>query len=96
MADGRVEGDNLICGVHGWDYRLESGVSEYQNKEVLHRFSGWIEDDRVWVEEDEVAAFRLAHPQPYKRSEYLGLYQDVHSTPEEPHNATIQRLAREG
>jgi nitrite reductase/ring-hydroxylating ferredoxin subunit len=20
MADGHVAGDNLICGVHGWDY----------------------------------------------------------------------------
>ena len=25
MADGRVDGHNLICGVHGWDYRLDTG-----------------------------------------------------------------------
>ena len=29
MADGSVEGRNLICGVHGWDYRYRTGVSEY-------------------------------------------------------------------
>jgi len=22
MADGHVDGHNLICGVHGWDYRI--------------------------------------------------------------------------
>ena len=31
LADGRVEGANLICGVHDWDYRLDTGVSEYNN-----------------------------------------------------------------
>ncbi|MGR3660319.1 MAG: hypothetical protein ACU0CA_03900 [Paracoccaceae bacterium] len=27
MADGFVRGRNLICGVHNWDYRLDSGVN---------------------------------------------------------------------
>ena len=35
MADGHVDGENLICGVHYWDYRLDTGVSEYNNEEVL-------------------------------------------------------------
>ena len=35
MADGSVDGDNLICGVHGWDYRLDSGISQYNNKITL-------------------------------------------------------------
>ena len=30
MADGYVSGDNIICGVHHWDYRLDTGVSEYK------------------------------------------------------------------
>ena len=28
LADGHVEGHNLICGLHDWDYRLDTGVSE--------------------------------------------------------------------
>ena len=24
LADGHVSGSNLICGVHGWDYRLRT------------------------------------------------------------------------
>ena len=31
MADGHIDGHNLICGVHGWDYRIDTGVSEYDN-----------------------------------------------------------------
>jgi len=98
MADGHVEGDNLICGLHGWDYRYDTGVSEYDNSEALARFPTRIdaEADEVQVDASEVAAWAREHPQPYDRDAYLGLYQDPTGTPAEPHNARIQRLAREG
>lgn len=98
LSDGHVEGDNLICGVHYWDYRIDSGVSEYANKEALHRFRAWIdpEADAVYVDADEVAAWAEENPQPYRRDEYLGTYQDVHGTPEEPNNRYVQELARDG
>ncbi len=96
MADGSVDGHNLICGVHGWDYRVDTGVSEYNNAEVLEKFEAWIEDGKVWVDEEEIGAWEVANPQPYRRDDYLGLYQDVHGAPEEPHNSLIQQLAREG
>ena len=32
MADGHIDGRNLICGVHGWDYQYETGVSEYAER----------------------------------------------------------------
>ena len=35
MSDGHVEGNNLFCGVHNWDYRIDSGVSEY-NLSLIH------------------------------------------------------------
>lgn len=98
LADGHIDGPNLICGVHGWDYRYDTGVSEYNNHEVLHRFAAEIdaEADAVWVDESEVAAWAVENPQPYRRDEYLGTYQDVHGTPEEPFNHHIQALARDG
>jgi methylamine---glutamate N-methyltransferase subunit C len=97
MADGHVEGQNLICGLHQWDYRLDSGVSAYSNGEALQKFGSWVEDGQVWVDADEIAQWALAHPQPFDRSAYLGVYADTsHGTAEEPHNALIQRYAREG
>jgi len=96
MADGHVEGNNLICGVHGWDYRLDTGVSEYNNAEALHRFAVWRDGDAVCVSGGELRAFALAHPQSYNRDEYLGLYADIHGAPEEPFNTHIQTLAKKG
>ena len=98
LSDGRVEGPNLICGLHDWDYRLDSGVSAYSNHEVLHKFDAWIdhEADAVMVDEAEIAAWAEAHPQPYDRSVYLGAFDDVHGAAEEPFNARIRALARSG
>jgi glutamate synthase domain-containing protein 2 len=100
MSDGHVEGENLICGVHGWDYRIDSGISEYNNAEVLQKFNSWIEPTDgelcVLVDADEVAAWQSRNPQPYNREEYLGLYADVHGAPEEPHVNLIQELAKHG
>ena len=96
MSDGYVDGDNLFCGVHHWDYRLDSGVSEYNNEEALHKFTAWVEDDSVLVDENEIRQFQAKHPQPYNRNEYLGLYQEHHNSDEEPHNGYIQSLAKKG
>ena len=98
LADGSVSGQNLICGVHGWDYRWDSGISEYKNDEALHKFNAWIdtEDDAVYVDEFEVRAWEQDNPQPYDRESYQGLYADVHGGPEEPHNHYVQELARNG
>ncbi len=93
MSDGHVDGPNLICGVHGWDYRLDTGVSAYDNSEALHRFESWIDDDGVFVDEAEIEAWHDDHPQPYDRDAYLGLYEDVHGGDAEPYNARTRRLA---
>ena len=97
MADGFVRGKDLICGVHNWDYRLDTGVSAYANDEKLPKFSAWIEGDEVLVDEDEIAAWAEDNPQPFDRDAYLGLYADTsHGTAEEPLNGLIQQYARDG
>ncbi|MFT5585147.1 MAG: glutamate synthase domain-containing protein 2, partial [Cognaticolwellia sp.] len=83
-------------GLHGWDYRLDTGVSAYNNAEVLNKFTSWVEDGQLFVDEEEIAAWEKANPQSFDRETYLGQYQDPHGTPDEPHNAHIQQLAREG
>ncbi len=96
MADGYIAGDNLICGLHGWDYRYDTGVSEYNNSEYLDQFASWIEDDGVWVDQEEILTWERAHPQPYNRNAYQGTYQDPVGTPDEPHVKLIRKLADEG
>ena len=92
LADGFVDGENLICGLHHWDYRIDTGISEYNNAEVLPKFKSWIEGGKVLVDQDEIAAWEKEHPQPYQRDTYQGLYVDVHGDPVEPHVGLIQRL----
>ncbi len=103
MADGFVDAnDNLICGVHNWDYRIDTGVSEYNNAEVLKKFTSWVEKDgalgerKVWVDEEEIAAWAQANPQPFDRDAYLGQYQDTHGEDAEPYAALIRQYARDG
>jgi len=96
MADGYVDGDNLVCGVHYWDYRIDSGVSEYKNSETLPKFNAWVQDGQVWVDEDEIRAWAREHPQPYDRNAYQGAYQDPHGTADEPHVKLIRSLATDG
>jgi len=96
MSDGFVEGHNIICGLHNWDYRIDSGISEYNNSETLARFSAWIEAGQVLVDEDEILEWERSHPQPYNRSSYQGAYQDPVGTPDEPYVGLIRQLASNG
>lgn len=96
LADGSIVGDDLVCGVHGWDYRFDTGVSAYKNDEVLEKFAAWVEDGGVFVDGDEIAEFERAQPQPWDREAYQGAYQDPHGTPDEPHVKLIRQLASDG
>ncbi len=96
LADGYVDGDNLICGVHKWDFRVDTGISEYDNDEALPKFSSWVENDCVYVDEEEIAEWEKEHPQPFDRDAYQGLYADTNGTDAEPHVSFIQELAKNG
>ncbi len=98
LSDGFVDGHNLICGVHNWDYRYDTGVSEYNNEEALQKFTSWIDtqNNAVYVDEEEIRNWAEKNPQPYNRDAYLGLYEDVHGGPEEPFNNYVRELARNG
>ena len=96
MSDGTVEGQNLICGVHGWDYRVDTGVSEYNNKEVLNKFEHFIEGDSLLINENEILEFEKEHPQPFNRDDYLGAYADTHPENTEPYTGYIKELSKNG
>jgi len=96
LADGYVDGDNLMCGVHFWDYRIQTGISEYNNDERLPTFNSWVDGGDVLVDADEIKAWHEDNPQPFQRDAYLGQYADTHPAAEEPHTGLIQNLAKQG
>ena len=96
LADGYIEGNNLICGVHNWDYRFDTGVSEYNNDEVLYKFAAIIKGDDLYIDENEILSFEKSHPQPFQRDQYLGIYADTHPEATEPYTLYIKELAQNG
>lgn len=96
MADGHIEGENLICGVHGWDYRIDTGVSEYNNAEALYKFTSKVENGWIWIDEKEVDEFLVKHPQPFNQDDYLGQFADTHPESTEPYTGYIKELAKNG
>jgi methylamine---glutamate N-methyltransferase subunit C len=96
LADASVRGDDIVCGVHGWDFQYRTGISAYNPTERLHRFSAWIEDGGVWIDLDEVDTFLVDNPQPYDRDSYQGAYQDFSGTSVEPHVKAIREMASHG
>jgi glutamate synthase domain-containing protein 2/nitrite reductase/ring-hydroxylating ferredoxin subunit len=96
MSDSSVQGDDLVCGLHGWDYGYRTGISSYNNTERLHKFSSWLDGDDLMVDADEIAEWEQDNPQPYDLGAYHGKFQDIHGTPDEPHVGLIRTLAAEG
>ncbi|MEM7369233.1 MAG: glutamate synthase-related protein [Bacteroidota bacterium] len=96
LADGHIEGHNLICGLHNWDYRMDTGVSEYEPKEKLQKFPASIHEGYVYIDRADVIAFEEIIPPRFHRKEYLGSYADTHPEPEEPYSLYIKELAQHG
>jgi len=96
LSDGFVRGDDLVCSLHEWDYRFETGVSAYDNSEALPKFFATVKKGKVFVDEAEIAAWAEEHPQPFDRDAYQGLYADTHPEEEEPFVQQIQELANHG
>ena len=96
LADGRIEGDDLLCGLHGWDYRIDTGVSAYNNSEVLQKFTSMLEGGDLVVDRDEILRFKMRHPQPFDPDVYQGYFRDPHMVVEEPFVMYIHELAANG
>jgi len=96
LSDGFVEGDNLICGLHNWDYRVDTGISAYEPNERLYKFKEVIYDSHVYIDEEEVKSFEVEVPSRFHDDVYLGNYIDTHPEDTEPYTNYIHDLARNG
>lgn len=96
LSDGYVEGQNLICGLHKWDYRMDNGVSEYEPSEKLQKFPAAIFEGKVYVDRADVVAFEEKVPSRFNRDEYQGTYADTHPESTEPYTLYIKELAQHG
>ena len=96
LGDGRVEGDLLVCGVHGWRYDSESGVSPVNPAVALTTFPAWVSDGVVYVDEASVAEFQRRAPAAYEDDGYQGRWITPADSSEEPFVTQIHELAAHG
>ena len=89
LEDGHIEGQNLICGVHGWDYRYDTGISEYDNSEQLEKFSAWIDEaeDAVYVDAAEIREWNEDNPNEYDEYDVDDHGVDDHEPDADAHDA---------
>ncbi|MFL7867764.1 MAG: cytochrome P450, partial [Anaerolineales bacterium] len=64
LSEGHLEGGNLVCRGHGWQYDCASGVKVEDKDICLHRFSVKVDKGKVLVDRDEVAAWASEQNQP--------------------------------
>lgn len=96
MSDAHIQGDTIVCSLHGSHYNYKTGINPRYITHNLQKFKAWIEDDFVYVDLEEIQAWEEKHPQNIKRDQYQGLYTDSQSAPEEPHNKFLLELAKNG
>ena len=68
LGDGTMNGPNVICPLHQWDYDVRTGVSRYNPTEYVAVYPVKVEGDTVFVDAGAVP------PKPRLEDEYLGLW----------------------
>lgn len=96
MSDGHLEGGLLVCGVHGWRYDADTGVSPVNPAVTLTKFPAWVTGDEVYVDQAAVADFARANPQAYGDDGYQGRWIKPSDTAEEPFVTAIHEFATHG
>ncbi|GAA3052084.1 MULTISPECIES: glutamate synthase-related protein [Actinomycetes] len=96
LADGHLEGQHLVCTLHGSTYDSETGRNVRFKGADLQSFTSWVEGGTLYVDASEVRSWRQENPQPFDRSRYQGTYAPTKGIDAEPHVASIQSLAERG
>ena len=96
LADGRVEGDLVVCGVHGWRFDSETGLSPVNPAVTLTTFPAWVSDGEVYLDESAVTEYRRAQPAMHADDGYQGRWVKPADSADEPYVTQIHELAAHG
>jgi len=65
LGDGTLQGENIVCPLHGYDYDLHSGISRFDVTERIGVYPVRIHRGEIQVDADEVPALPVAHDEGY-------------------------------
>lgn len=68
LGDGTMDGANVICPLHQWDYDVRTGISRWNNSERVATYPVRVIEDAVMIDADSVP------PKPRFETEYLGMW----------------------
>ncbi|NLG55074.1 MAG: Rieske 2Fe-2S domain-containing protein, partial [Rhodococcus sp.] len=72
LGDGHVDGNLVVCDVHGWRYDVDTGVSPVNPAVALATFPVWVRNGGVYVDQTAIAEFAAANAQSYGDDGYQG------------------------
>lgn len=96
LADGHMEGEHLVCTLHGSTYDAETGRNIRSRGADLASFTSWLGGGQVYVDASEIRKWRRENPQPFERDRYQGAFAPTKGIDAEPHVEDIQTLAGDG
>lgn len=96
LADGHMEGEHLVCTLHGSTYDAETGRNIRSRGADLASFTSWVGGGQVYVDASEIRKWRRENPQPFERDRYQGAFAPTKGIDAEPHVEDIQTLAGDG
>lgn len=94
MSEGSLEGGNIVCGLHGWVYDMKTGVNQAGDGNDLKAFKSWVERNSVFVDGDEITAWKKGYDEKAKNEGPLT--RKVPENREEPFNQYIHHLSEHG
>lgn len=73
LANAKVEGELLVCGSHGWDFRYEDGTSPSSPEDSLRQFVARIdrEADSIWIDEADFERWAANHAEVFDPDELM-------------------------
>ena len=63
LSEGWVADGNLVCRTHQWKFDCLSGEKVKDAKVCLKKFTSKVENNQVWIDRDEVLAFKHKNQQ---------------------------------
>jgi len=73
LVNAKVEGELLVCGSHGWDFRYEDGVSPSSPEDSLRQFIARIdhETDSISIDEADFERWAASHEEIFDPDELM-------------------------
>ncbi|OIP30970.1 MAG: hypothetical protein AUK47_23650 [Deltaproteobacteria bacterium CG2_30_63_29] len=71
LSHALLEGSQIVCPHHGWDFNLASGASEGVPGASVHRFESRVSEGFLWLDHAALEAWRAANPVAFTSGELV-------------------------